>query len=83
MQHPVQGSIVPDLFTADIVSHGPVVLYFNAEHLLDGGLVIEESPFAQCGPAVVERTPAPCLADFPERDVTPAVDEVNQPDVPL
>ena len=51
----------------------------RVEHLLDGSLVIEERPFAQCGPAVVERTPALGLADLSERYIVPSVDEVNQP----
>lgn len=31
-------------------SDGPVVLDFNVEHLIDGGLVIEESPLLNANP---------------------------------
>ena len=83
MQHPLSCGVAVHVGAGNVEAKRPVVPDLNAEDVEYGIPVVEESPFGEGSMGFVERTLLPFVADFLERDVTPAAQQVHQPYIPF
>ena len=83
MQHPLSCGVTVHIGAGDVEAQRPVVPDLYAEDVEDGIPVIEECPFGEGSVSVVEWALLPFVADFLERDVTPAAQQVHQPYIPF
>ena len=83
VEHPLSSGVTVHLGAGDVEAKRPVVPDLYAEDVEDGIPVIEECPFGEGIVGVVERALLPFVADFLERYVTPAAQQVHQPYIPF
>ena len=77
MQHPLSCGVTVHVGAGNVEAQRPVVPDLYAEDVEDGIPVIEECPFGEGSMGVVEWALLPFVADFLERDVTPAAQQVH------